>query len=131
SSSGVPFSLGKSHAGLRRARAPQHTLAQHRTYPLDGGVRGPDPVVHAVRLVGLGEHMDLVDLADRAARVVGDDEVNLGHARLEGTDDRVPPWLAVRRVLGRDEQRLRELPRELLALGWGDPVDLVEDEDPR
>src|SRR2546422_2347191 len=111
--------------------APQRTLAQHRPYPLDRGLRGPDSVVHAVLFVGLRDHVDLVDLADRAARVVGDDEVDLGHVRLEGTDDRVPYVPDVRRVLGRDKQRGRELLQQLLPLGLGDLVDLIEDEDPR
>src|SRR5439155_13257960 len=75
------------------------TLAQHRPYPLDRGPRGPHSVVHAVLFVGLRDHVDLVDLADRAARVVRDDEVDLGHVRLEGTDDRVPHAPDVRRVL--------------------------------
>ena len=34
--------------------------------------------------------MDLVDFADRAACAVRDDELDLGHLRLEGPDDRVP-----------------------------------------
>jgi hypothetical protein len=64
-------------------------------------------------------------------RVVRDDELGVGHVRLEGADDRLPHAPDVRRVLGRDEQRGRELLRQRLPIGRGDLVDLVEDEEPR
>src|SRR2546422_8936528 len=64
------------------------TLAQHRPYPLDRGLRGPHSVVHAVLFVGLRDHVDLVDLADRAARVVRDDEVDRSEERRVGKECR-------------------------------------------
>src|SRR4030095_16222430 len=87
-----------------RFRCSEPELAQHRPDPIDRGLGRPHPVVDDVPLVGLREHVDLVDLADRAARVVRYDELDVDHVRLEGADDRLPHPPDVRRVLARAEQ---------------------------
>ena len=73
-----PPEPGALRPGVVRVAGAWSGLAQQRPDPINRGLGGPHPVVHAVPFVGLREHVDLVDLADRAPRVVLDDELGVG-----------------------------------------------------